>query len=317
MAESPRGVRPERVTQGFVANVTWTWRHPSLTAIEILWRWLFGGPALWLLWTAWSGVLAAVPWRATGVQRVSANQLLTDPLGAAAALGAFWELVLPGVLQSARWLGPLLLVGWVVFSGVGRAVLLRRMDRTLRSRLGTLLGLQTVRVVLSVGVAAVWWFGVQWLARISIAEPIAAGGEPAMMVYTGGAIALTLLLFVVTGAVSWVFAVAPILSMREGRGVVGSLLAAARAEGIRGGMAEINLVLSVVKIMLLVLAMAFSAFPLPFTTIVTEDYVLLWSGVVALWYFAMSDFFHVTRLHAFAELVRRRELTREGQGASE
>ncbi len=139
-----------------------------------------------------------------------------------------------------------------------------------------------------------------------------------MMLYTSGAIVLTLGLFVLTGAFSWVFSAAPIVAMRSGTGVFTSLRTAGEAQGVRSGMAEINLVLSVVKIMLIVLALAFSAFPLPFTSVITEEYVLLWSALVGLWYFAASDFFHVTRLHAFAELLQaRRELTYEGLAASE
>lgn len=308
---------PQRATQGFVANVTWAWQHPAAVLLEIGWRWMFGAPALWLIWTQLSRILDGVPWQATGVGNVSANQLLTDPMRAAATVGTFASLVWPGVLAAARWLAPLLLLAWIVISALGRTLLLRRIDRSLRPRVGTLLGVQAVRVVLSVGVAALWWIGVQWVARVTIADPIAAGGEPQMMLYTGGAIALTLGMFVLTGALSWVFAAAPIVAMRDNAGVLTSLRRAAGAHGARGGMVEINLVLSVVKIMLIVLAMAFSAFPLPFTTIVTQQYVLIWSALVGLWYFAASDFFHVTRLHAFDTLLRRRQLTPAADAASE
>ena len=311
------GASPQRVTQGFVGNLTWAWRHPSVSLMEIAWRWLYGAPALWLVWTAAQGALAVVPWQSTGVQRVTANQLLTDPMGAALAFSNFAQMVGPQLLGPARWLLPLLLVGWVVVSSVGRTLVLRRLDHSLRPRIGALLILQTVRVAVSAGVALVWWTGVRGLANTTIAGPIAAGRDPEIMAYTGGVIVLTLGLFVLTGAISWVFAAAPILAMRNGTGVVRSLRDAALAHGARGGMMEINLVLSVVKIMLVVLAMAFSAFPLPFTTFVTEEYVLIWSALVGLWYFAASDFFHVTRLHAFAQLLRRRELTHEAVAASE
>ena len=315
--EAVRQSGPPRVTQGFVANLTWAWRHPAVTGIEILWRWLFGAPAMWLVWRVFEGVLATVPWRNTGVQNVTANQLLTDPMAATMAASEFVALMLPGVLHAARWVVPVLLVGWVVFSSVGRSVVLRRMDAALRLRLGTMLVLQAVRVVASVVVALVWLLGVRWLARVTIADPIAAGGEPLIMLYTGGAIVLTLGLFVLAGAMSWVFAAAPIVAMRENAGALRSLREAAQAHGARAGMMEINLVLSVVKIMLLVLAMAFSAFPLPFTTVITEEYVAMWTALVALWYFAGSDFFHVTRLHAFSQLLERRELTRDGVAASQ
>lgn len=308
---------PQRATQGFVANVTWAWRHPLAVLLEIGWRWLFGAPLLWVCWTAFQKALDEVPWQATGVQRVSANQLLTDPMGAAAATGAFVQLIVPVLERTALWAVPVFAVLWVVLSSAGRALVLRRMDGVMHVRWFTLCGLQAIRLLLSAVVAWIWWAAVQGLARVSIADPIARGGEPQIMLYTGGAIVITLGLFVLTGAMSWVFAAAPIVAMLENTGVFGSLGRAARAQGARGGMVEINLVLSVVKIMLIVLAMAFSAFPLPFTTVETEQFVLIWSAVVALWYFAASDFFHVTRLHAFFELLRRHEVTFRQKPASE
>lgn len=238
-------------------------------------------------------------------------------MGAATAVGTFAQLMWPAVRQGANWMIPIFGVGWIMLSSAARLLMLRRMDPTLRGEWRTLRGIQGMRLALSAAVVWVWWVGVQWLARVSIVNPIAAGGDPQIMLYTGGSIVLTLGLFVLTGAMSWIFAAAPIVAMRDGTAVFRSLARAARAQGARGGMAEINLVLSVVKIMLIVLAMAFSAFPLPFTTFVTDEYVLIWSALVALWYFAASDFFHVTRLHAFAELLRRRELTQVAEAASE
>ncbi|GAA3761121.1 hypothetical protein [Terriglobus aquaticus] len=308
---------PQRATQGFVANVTWAWRHPLVVLMEIGWRWLFGAPLLWMCWTAFQKALDQVPWQVTGVQRVSANQLLTDPMGAAAAIGAFVQMIVPVLERTALWAVPVFALVWVLLSSAGRTLVLRRLDPAMRGRWFVLCGLQAMRLVLSLVVAWVWWLLVQWMARVSIADPIARGGEPQMMLYTGGAIVITLGLFVLTGAMSWVFAAAPIVAMRENTGVFASLSRAARAQGARGGMVEINLVLSVVKIMLIVLSLAFSAFPLPFTTIVTEEYVLMWSGLVGLWYFAASDFFHVTRLHAFSELLRRHEVTFRQKAASE
>lgn len=311
------GASPQRVTQGFVGNLTWAWRHPSVSLLEISWRWLFGAPALWLIWRVLQGALAQVPWQATGVQRVTANQLLTDTMGARDAIVTFVGMVLPQLLVPARWLVPVLLVGWVVVSTFGRTLVLRRLDHTLVPRPGTMLALQTVRVLVSAGVALLWFLGLRWLLFVTVVGPTENGRDPQIMAYTGGAIVLTLGLFVLAGAMSWVFAAAPILAMRDRTGVLGSLRGAAQAHGVRGGMMEINLVLSVVKIMLIVLAMAFSAFPLPFTSVITDEYVLIWSALVGLWYFAASDFFHVTRLHAFADLLRRRELTREAVPASE
>ncbi len=62
---------------------------------------------------------------------------------------------------------------------------------------------------------------------------------------------------------SWVISVAPLLAMRRGLGAVASLQAALRLGAVKTKLVEINLVMGIVKIALLVLAMVFSASPLP------------------------------------------------------
>ena len=320
MQRGPQGgpaSAPQRATQGFVGTVTWAWRRPSLTLIEIAWRWLFGAPALWLCYREGSRLLDAVPWRTTGVGNISVNQLLIDPMTASVTLDAFASMILPGLLHVAVWLAPLLLASWVIMSTLGRTLLLRRMDGLLRGRPATLLMLQLVRLLPLLLFAAAWWFGLQGLARHEVLQPIESGGEPSMMGYVGGAIVLSLTLFVLAAAVSWIFSIAPILAMRDNSGVLASLREAMQLRHVRGSLMEINLVLSVVKIMLLVLAMAFSAFPLPFASVMTDGLILLWTAIVSVWYFVSSDFFHVARLTGYLHLLQRRELTQAAADASE
>lgn len=307
----------QRATQGFVGTLTWTVKRPMLTAIEILWRWIFGIPALWLMYREGSRVLAAVPWQSTGIAGLTINELLTDPLRASVTLANFASMVLPGAMQAALWLGPLLLGAWIVISTAGRTLLLLRMDHALKTRPATLVCLQAIRLLPLVLIAALWWFGLQSLARIAILNPIANGGEPQMMLYVGGVIVLSLGLFVLASAVGWVFSAAPIVAMRDGSGPLTSLRDVVRLRNVRGSLVEINMVLSIVKIMLLVLAMAFSAFPLPFVTYMTEEYLLFWTALVAVWYFACSDFFHVARLAGYVHLLQWRELTQADIAASQ
>ena len=290
---------PPRATQGFIGTLTWTWRRPLLTLIEIAWRWLYGVPAIWLCFHALHRILDDVPWRATGIERVSANAMLTDPMAVSQTLATFAALVMPGVRHAAVILGPSLLGGWVLLSAAGRALLFQRMEPALRPRFRSLLALQAIRLLPLLLAALLWWAGVQALAHATIEAPMLAGGEPQIMGYVGGVIVLSLTLFVVTSAVGWIFTLAPLLSMRNRTGVFRSLRDAVRVPGLRGSLVEINLVLSVVKIMLLVLALAFSAFPLPFASVITTEYVLLWSALVSLWYCAASDLFHVARITGY------------------
>jgi hypothetical protein len=65
---------------------------------------------------------------------------------------------------------------------------------------------------------------------------------------------------------------------------------------------EINLVMGIVKIALIVLAMVFSASPLPFEKVASQEFLTWWWGGVTVLYFVGSDFFHVARLVAYLEL---------------
>ena len=302
ISEPPQGA--VRATQGFVSTITWTRKHPLLTVYEILWRWAFGLPAIWLLWREGSRILAAAPWQATGVANVSVNLLLTDPEQATATLAAFAGAVTPGVLQTARWLLPMLLLAWIVLSGLGRTLVLARMDRALTRRPLTLIALQAVRLLPLLLTAGIWWNSLQALARHTILDPIGNGGEPEMMVYVGGAIVVTLGLFVLSAATAWIFGVAPIIAMLHNTGVWRSLRTAVRTREMRGSLFEINLVLGIVKIALLVLALVFSACPLPFASVMTGEALLYWNIAVAVWYVLVSDFFHVARLASYLHLWR-------------
>ena len=292
----------QRTTQGFVANLSWLRQRPLLTLIEVAWRWCFGIPALLLIYRAGSRALDTVPWQATGIQNLSVNQLLTDPMSASTTIANFAAMVGPALDHAAAWLAPLLLLAWAIVSGLGRTVVLRRMDRTLQAKPATLILLQLLRVLPLVGAFAAWWIGLRALAAWSILQPIAAGGEPNIMLYVGGVIVLTLALFVLSAAVGWVFSIAPLLAMINGTGPARSLRDALRVREIRGSLVEINLVLGIVKIALIVLAMVFSACPLPFQSVMTDEFLFWWNVAVAVWYFLASDFFHVARLAAYLRL---------------
>ena len=87
-------------------------------------------------------------------------------------------------------------------------------------------------------------------------------------------------------------------------------LPSALAAGVRQGrltmqLVEINLVLGIVKLALIVLAMVFSAIPLPFEAQMSGAVLHLWYVVVAIWYLAASDFFQIARLAAFQQFRQR------------
>jgi hypothetical protein len=73
---------------------------------------------------------------------------------------------------------------------------------------------------------------------------------------------------------------------------------------------EVNLVLGIVKLALIVLAMVFSAIPLPFEAQMSGKALYIWWGAVGVWYLATSDFFQVARLAAFVEFWQRSQRLR-------
>lgn len=294
----------QRATQGFVATLTQVRNHPSWVLLELTWRWLFGIPAVAIVYTQASKVFASVPWQATNIEALTVNQLLTDPMKASETIANFASIVLPGLLHIASWLAPVLLVAWAILSGIGRTLVLRRMDSTLHPRIGTMIALQLLRILPLAALFTVWFFGVQALGRWTIVNPIANGGDPIIMAYVGGVIALTLGLFVVSALIGWIFSLAPLLSVLNGSGVGHSITQAIRTGGLRSGLIEINLVLGIVKIALMILAIVFSACPLPFETELTNQFLFNWNCAVAVWYFIASDYFHVARLAGYLQLIR-------------
>jgi hypothetical protein len=289
-----------RGTQSFVHTMSACWKRPSLTALEVLWRWVIGIPALALMWLQATRVVSQSGADLRLLKRIS----LADPVGMGTLLTQVWDPLRPGILRLAEWLVPALLVGWVLVSALGRTLVLRRMDRALLARPVTFAVLQGIRVAALVGSLALWFELLQWSGQVAVARPIAAGGQPNAVLYAAMVIAASLGLFAVWAGVSWLFSMAPLIAMLRGAGPAASLAGAARMGPLRAKLVEINLVMGIVKIALIVLAMVASASPLPFQTIVTPDFMMWWYAGVLVVYCLASDFFHVVRLAAYIELWR-------------
>ncbi len=294
------GNPPVRGTQSFVHTLSACWKRPSLTALEVLWRWAFGAPAAALIVYEGLRVVHATPVDFAALNRMS----LTDLTGDAATSAETAAALLPAVLRVAEWLAPLLLVGWVIASSLGRIVVLRRVDPRVHARLGTLMVLQAVRVAALAGSFGLWFWCLRVAAGATVSGPIAAGQEPNLVAYCTLAIVTTLGLFVLWAVVSWALSVAPLLAMLRNLGPGASLAAAFRLGPVRGKLIEINLVMGIVKIALIVLALVFSACPLPFESVATPEFMAWWYALVTVLYLMASDLFHVVRLVSYLQMWR-------------
>jgi hypothetical protein len=289
---------PVRGTQSFVHTLAACWKRPSLTALEVLWRWAFGAPALVLMVYEALGV-----WRQAQVDTTALRQMsLLDPMSAATTLTQTATVLMPPFLRVAEWLAPLFLVVWIVVSSFGRVLVLRRFDARLHARPGTLMLLQAARMSALLVSFALWFASMQAATEVAVNLPIAADHEPNLVLYCAIVIVATLGMFTLWAIVSWVFSVAPLLAMRDNLGAGASLAAAFRLGQLRSRLIEINLVMGIVKIALIVLAMVLSASPLPFESVATPQFMAWWYAGVTVLYLVASDFFHVARLVAYLEL---------------
>ncbi len=304
---------PVRGTQSFVHTLSACRGRPSLTVIEVAWRWLFGIPALLLFASRLRVVLLAATSGTLDPASLGLDQALladpigaltADPLGAAQKFASALAQVLPGFERLALQLLPPLVLAWIVLSSVGRTLLLRRFDPALHIRVLTLAVLQAIRLGVLALVLWLWFRLVTGSAHLAIYAPIAAGSEPNLVLYCALVILSTLGLFTAWAVVSWPLAIAPLLAMLNDTAPFASLRAAFTLGPLRAKLVEINLVLGIVKIALLVLAMVFSATPLPFQSVTTPGFLAWWSAGVAVVYLLASDFFHVARLLGYLELWR-------------
>ena len=286
-----------RGTQSFVHILSECWYRPSLLALELLWRWLFGLPFLAVLWFAGSRIWAqtSAQLTAAGIDQFS----LQNPNQAAVIVADSYAVLWPPVLHVALWLVPAAVLGWSVLSGIGRTLVLRRYDPSLPSRPVALVLLQLLRLIALGGCFVLWFAAIHWSANATL-----SGEEPNLVAYFAVVICLSLGIFTLWALASWVFSIAPLLVLLEDRSIVGSLVRSLRLGSLTGKLVEINLVMGIIKLALVVLAMVFSATPLPFASVMQCPPLYIWWGIVTLLYLAASDFFQVARLVAFIRLWR-------------
>jgi hypothetical protein len=269
------------------------WRRPSLTALEILWRWSFGVLAsAWVWFFAHDAMLAWV----MKVQDIE-------------AILARGSLVARGKNDVHAQLWPLLcaIAVWSVFAGIGRGAVLRRWDPSLTVRRGAMIVLAMIRAYSFAALVALWFTVLIGIARRCVWTPMERGLEPSYVPGFAMAVSATLLLFVLWAVVSWILRIAPILAMSRGLGALGSLRAVMRIGVLRSKLIEVNLVMGIVKVALIVLGMVFSACPLPFASVESQTFLTWWWIGVGVLYLVASDYFHVVRASAYDALYRLHE----------
>jgi hypothetical protein len=272
----------------------WVFERPLLTAIEVGWRWLFGVPFVAVCWIAAQRILAALPIESAGLTTLDPQ----NPWVAAVQLSNAWALYQPHVFVTLRWLLPAAALAWVAVSGLGRGLVLKRLEPRLAFRPVEMIALQAAWLILLAGLCWGWFRSIAWAA----ATHITPTGEPDLIGYAMWVIFLTLGFFTAWALVCWPLSIAPVLMLLEERSALSSLRQSLRLEkAFTAKLIEINLVMGIVKLALLVLAMVLSAAPLPFSDQLGPDALhALWIVATVL-YFVASDYFQVVRLKGFVE----------------
>jgi hypothetical protein len=271
------------------------WRRPSLLGWELLWRWGFGVPLGVILWLQASRIASRASLDAQSLSDLS----FSDPVRAAQQLASTATVLAPLIVPTAFWLVPLLAFAWAVVSGLGRSAVMRRIDPGMRSAPLALILLQLLRIIALIVACASWYWAVRWAAGVTLED-----GSPNLVAYSAWVICLSLGMFVLWALLSWTFSIAPLLAMLEGTGVLHSLTRSLHLGRLAGKLIEVNLVLGIVRLALIVLAVVFSAIPLPFEGDMTGAALYLWWAMVTLLYLIASDFFQVARLAAFVQYWR-------------
>ena len=291
-----------------MGQMGWVVGRPSLLAIEVAWRWIFGIPFLAICWMRMQQILTALPPEASGLTAVDAQ----NPWVAVVQLDHAWTLYQPHAIHVMRWLVPVAALAWVVVSGLGRNLVLKRIEPRLPFRPMELMLLQAAFLV-GLGITCWGWFRcIEWAA----ATHITSAAEPDLVGYSMWVIFLTLGFYTAWALVSWPLSIAPLLVLLEDRSAVSSLgLSLRLGKAFTGKLVEINMVMGIVKLALIVLAMVFSAAPLPFSDELGGGTLHVVWAASALFYLVASDYFHVVRLKGFVEFWKMFRGSGAGQAA--
>ena len=292
---------PLRGTQSFVGVMAQIWGRPGLTGLEILWRWLAAAPLLFLAWRCGSHALNGVPWHESALEAMT----VFKPSEAADVIGNQVGLTLPHLWPVALWWIPLALLVWGMAGAFGRTAIWRRLDASLKPRYASVCFIGLFRALALLLTFCAWVMGSIGAARHLVTEPAARGGEPNLVLLVACVVLLTLLLFMAWSLLSWAMDALPLFLMAQPQSTLSHALRDTwNARELRAKLVEINLVMGIIKVALLVLAMVFSASPLPFATVESARLLAGWWAFIGILYLAFSDLFQVIRRAAYLRLFQ-------------
>ncbi|HLI76094.1 MAG TPA: hypothetical protein VKV02_04045, partial [Acidobacteriaceae bacterium] len=203
------------------------------------------------------------------------------------------------LLATARWWVPLALLVWTAAATLGRSAVLRRADPSLHTALPRLAVVSFLRALAFLALLALWSGALLLAVRSTVTHRVYAGGEPNLVLLTAEAVGITFLAFMFWSMAVWALDLKPLRAMDRT-----PPMTAPQRSSLRSKLVETNLVLGIVRVILFVLSLTFSASPLPFQTQETQAYINVWWTGVAVFYLLGSDFFHVVRRVTYLRLLQ-------------
>lgn len=274
--------------------MAFVWKHPFLTGLELFWRWLAIAPLFWLAWHALSTKIAAVRLDTKALEAMT----FFEPVRSVTTLAVALRPYVPLVRHTALWWAPLAFSVWTVLSTWGRTAIIRRTDPALVPRWMFLFLYRSLRTFSFTALLMLWGLCLSAALSATVLHQDQHGAEPNLVLFTAEAVALTLAAFMLWSLTVWLLDLPPLLAM------AGGPLVAAERRHLRAKLVETNLVMGIVRVALFVLAMTFSASPLPFQSQETQAYIDVWWVGVAVFYVVSSDFFHVVRYVTYLRLLQ-------------
>jgi hypothetical protein len=251
-------------------------------------------------------ILVALPPASSGLSSIDPQ----NPWVAAVQLSNTWTLYQPHIHELMRWLLPAAAVAWVIVSALGRGLLLKRMEPTLRFRPFSMIVLQAAWLALFLFTCNCLVRSMQWVA----AATITPATEPDLVGFSVWLIFLSLGFFTAWALASWVVSIAPLVMLLEDRSPLSALAQSFRlGKPMTAKLIEINMVMGIVKLALVVLAMVLSAAPLPFSDQLGPDALHAVWAAATVFFLVASDYFQVVRLKGFVEFWK---MFRSGGSAS-
>jgi hypothetical protein len=269
--------------------------RPSLTVLEVAWRWFFGIPFLFVCYCAANNALNKMEF--AGIGTIDSG----NPWLAARQIANICHIYQPLAVEFLVHVLPLAAVSWILISSLGRGLVLQRMLPRITFRPPAIIFLQAAWLGLFAMTLWGWYSAMSWVAAIYIE----VGGEPDLIGFSIWTIFLSLGFFTAFALMSWTVSIAPLLALLEDRSALSALGESFRlGRAFTGKLVEINLVMGIVKLALMVLAMVFSAAPLPFSDELGPEAMHVVWGASMVFYLVANDYFQVVRLRAFVEFWR-------------